>query len=97
MIFAGGVPLKKDRGRRGDPDHDANCNAYAERFVLSIESECLNRMVFFGERRSIEPLPPTCSTITKNGRTRGSETRRSCPLRDPCWGRFSAPSVSMAS
>jgi putative transposase len=27
-----------------------NCNAYAERFVLSIKPECLNRMIFFGER-----------------------------------------------
>jgi putative transposase len=26
-----------------------NCNAYAERFVLAIKSECLNRMIFFGE------------------------------------------------
>jgi putative transposase len=26
-----------------------NCNAIAERFVLSIMSECLNRMMFFGE------------------------------------------------
>ena len=26
-----------------------NCNAFAERFVLSIKSECLDRMVFFGE------------------------------------------------
>ncbi len=26
-----------------------NCNAYAEQFVLSIKSECLNRMIFFGE------------------------------------------------
>ena len=25
-------------------------NAYAERFVLSIKSECLNRMVLLGER-----------------------------------------------
>ena len=25
-------------------------NAYAERFVLSIKSECLRRMIFFGER-----------------------------------------------
>jgi len=33
-----------------------NCNAYAERFVLSIKSECLRRMIFFGEgslRRAI--------------------------------------------
>jgi putative transposase len=27
-----------------------NCNAFAERFVLTIKSECLNRMIFFGER-----------------------------------------------
>ena len=26
-----------------------NANAFAERFVLSIKSECLRRMVFFGE------------------------------------------------
>jgi hypothetical protein len=34
-----------------------NCNAYAERFVLSIKSECLHRMIFFGEsslRRAIQ-------------------------------------------
>ncbi|MHC4925177.1 MAG: integrase core domain-containing protein [Planctomycetota bacterium] len=27
-----------------------NLNAFAERFVLSIKSECLNRMVILGER-----------------------------------------------
>jgi transposase InsO family protein len=27
-----------------------NLNAYAERFVRSIKDECLNRMIFFGER-----------------------------------------------
>ena len=27
-----------------------NLNAYAERFVLSIKSECLDRMVMLGER-----------------------------------------------
>ena len=31
------------------PRQAPNCNAYAERFVLSIKSECLRRMVFFGE------------------------------------------------
>jgi len=31
------------------PRQAPNCNAYAERFVLSIKSECLNRMIFFGE------------------------------------------------
>lgn len=31
------------------PRHAPNCNAHAERFVLSVKSECLNRMMFFGE------------------------------------------------
>jgi transposase InsO family protein len=31
------------------PHQAPNCNAYAERFVLSIKSECLNWMVLFGE------------------------------------------------
>ena len=32
------------------PPRSPNLNAYAERFVLSIKSECLNRMIIFGER-----------------------------------------------
>lgn len=32
------------------PPRAPNCNAYAERFVLSIKSECLDRLIFFGER-----------------------------------------------
>ena len=32
------------------PYHSPNLNAYAERFVRSIKDECLNRMIFFGER-----------------------------------------------
>lgn len=38
------------------PKQAPNCNAHAERFVLSIKSECLNRLMFFGEaslRRAI--------------------------------------------
>lgn len=39
------------------PPRCPNLNAFAERFVLSIKSECLNRLVLLGEghlRRSIE-------------------------------------------
>ena len=36
------------------PRQAPNCNAYAERFVPSIKSECIRRMIFFGEAR---PLP----------------------------------------
>ena len=32
------------------PYRSPNLNAHAERFVLSIKSECLDRMIFFGER-----------------------------------------------
>ena len=32
------------------PVRAPNCNAHAERFVGSIKSECLSRMIFFGER-----------------------------------------------
>ena len=30
------------------PYRSPNLNAYVERFVLSIKSECLDRMIFFG-------------------------------------------------
>ena len=39
------------------PVRAPNCNAFAERFVRSIKSECLDRMIFFGEtslRNSID-------------------------------------------
>jgi transposase InsO family protein len=32
------------------PARSPNLNAYAERFIFSIKSECLERMVFFGEQ-----------------------------------------------
>ncbi len=32
------------------PPRSPNLNAYAERFVRSIKDECINRMIFFGER-----------------------------------------------
>jgi putative transposase len=32
------------------PAHAPNCNAYAERFVRSVEAECLGRLILLGER-----------------------------------------------
>ena len=32
------------------PPRSPNLNAYAERFVLSVKTECLDRMILFGER-----------------------------------------------
>ena len=31
------------------PGESPHLNAYAERFVLTLKSECLDRMIFFGE------------------------------------------------
>ena len=41
--YAGVAPVRS-------PPRSPNLNAYAERFVLSIKSECLDRMVMLGER-----------------------------------------------
>jgi len=38
------------RGSLRLPAHSPNLNAYAERFVLSIKSECLRKLVLLGER-----------------------------------------------
>ena len=38
------------------PVQAPNANAYAERFVRSIREECLDRLIFFGERRLLRTL-----------------------------------------
>jgi transposase InsO family protein len=52
-----------------------NMNAYAERFVRSIKSKCLDQIIFLGESRSSEPSPSTQLTITMSAVIRVSETR----------------------
>jgi len=44
------------------PVQAPNCNAFAERWVLSIKSECLGRMIFFGERS----LRRACSSFVEH-------------------------------
>jgi len=44
------------------PVQAPNCNAFAERWVLSIKSECLDRMTFFGERS----LRRACSSFVEH-------------------------------
>jgi putative transposase len=61
------------------PKRAPNCNAHAERFVLSIKSECLRRMIFFGERSRSTSRTITRTVRTKESRTSGS----SAPVR---WG-----------
>ena len=46
-----GIEPAPDRQRSTTlPPRSPNLNAYAERFVLSLKQECLDRMIFFGER-----------------------------------------------
>ena len=73
-----------------------NCNAFADRFVLSIKSECTDKMIFFGEamlRRAINEYikhynnePALVSTLA--GRT------FSCSLSHRCANRMLSPSAS---
>jgi putative transposase len=44
LLESGGVKSVKI------PAHSPNCNPYAERFVRTIRSECLDHFVIFGER-----------------------------------------------
>ena len=42
------------------PARSPNLNAYAERFVLSIKTECLNKMIFFSKKQ----LQRACDEFT---------------------------------
>ena len=44
------------------PPRSPNLNAYIERFMRSMKSECLNRMIFFGEK----PLRRALSEFTEH-------------------------------
>ena len=44
------------------PRRSPNLNAYAERFVLTIKSECLNKLILFGERS----LRHTCTQFLRH-------------------------------
>ena len=69
------------------PYRSPNLNAYIERFVLSIKSECLNRMIFFGAqslRRAVAEFihhswraQPSRSRkrVDRTGRARGQSRR----------------------
>ena len=50
------------------PIQAPNANAYAERFVRSIREECLDRLIFFGERRLLrgnELITPAAAAGTQ--------------------------------
>jgi Integrase core domain len=47
--FGGAEPLKL-------PTRSPNLNAFAERWVLSIKSECISGLIFFGEKSLLRTL-----------------------------------------
>jgi transposase InsO family protein len=63
------------------PAKSPNLNAFAERFVESAKSECLERIVPLGEGTSGLPSKRLCIIITRNGRTKAWATGSSRPLQ----------------
>ncbi len=63
------------------PVRSPNLNAFAERFVRSIKSECLNRMIFFGK----DSLPVRVTAIhgALPRRAKSSGPRKSTPCDPP--------------
>ena len=55
------------------PYRSANLNAH-ERFVLSIKSECLDRMIFFGKHRFAGPSPNSFLIIMESAIIKASIT-----------------------
>ena len=62
------------------PVQAPNANAYAERFVRSIREECLDRLIFFGERRLLRALDafvaPRCVAVSGWAGCYGTTTAR---------------------
>ncbi len=65
------------------PPRSPNLNAYAERFMLSIKSECLDRMVLMGSGTYGKRSGTTWSTITSSDATRGSAIVQSRAFQNP--------------
>ena len=57
------------------PHRSPNLNAYVERFVLSIKSECLDRMIFSVSHRCAVPSLSSSIIITESATIKGSGTR----------------------
>ena len=61
------------------PARSPNVNAYAERFVLSAKSECLERIVPLGEKHLRLSFESSWTITMGNGRIRASATSSSRP------------------
>jgi hypothetical protein len=62
------------------PHRSPNLNAYAERFVRSIKDECLNRMIFFGERSLRKATREYAAHYHRERNHQGIDNRLIAPL-----------------
>lgn len=65
------------------PPRSPNCNPHAERWVRSIKSECLDRLVCSVSPRSTERSPRSSRTITRSATTRAWTTSSSSLASTP--------------
>ena len=63
------------------PPQSPNLNAHLERFFGSLKTECLSRMIFFGERSLRRVSPNSWIIITLKETTKDSITRSSSQTR----------------
>ena len=61
------------------PAKSPNLNAYAERFVLSIKTECLDRMVILGERHRRTAVREYMAHYLEERNHQGLENKLICP------------------
>ncbi len=61
------------------PARSPNLNSHLERFHLSLKSECLERMIFFGERHCEMLLASSYRIFTANEIIKGWATDSSNP------------------
>ena len=66
------------------PPRSPNCNPYAERFVRSIEAECLDRLIFFGERSFRRALTEYEAHFLRERKHQGIDNRLTFPEESPC-------------
>ena len=60
-----------------------NLNAFAERFVRSIKSECLNRMIFFGQASLQHAISHFLAHYERNHQGLANQLLRAAPTVAP--------------
>ena len=76
IIKSGGVkPLKL-------PPQSPNLNAYSERWILSVKSDCISGLIFFGEQSLLKALKEYTIHYHEERNHQGKENRLLFPLAD---------------